>query len=195
MRGIVKRLAVSSDLYHWNDKLSQQVDNARAAASQLGISTGVIRVAQPDANGVKRSVGQLPLDETGIMYRGRAAQNLVEGVKLHSFERFTACPFEDLRNPGRVHVDPFGNLHICQGISLGNVFQQPLSQICSHCDPDTHPVIAPLLSGGPSELVRSHSLLHQQGYADACHLCDHARRQLRKQYPEILMPDQMYGVA
>ena len=32
-------------------------------------------------------------------------------------------------------------------------------------------------------------------YADACHLCYESCRALRGQFPEVLLPDQMYGVA
>jgi hypothetical protein len=35
---------------------------------------------------------------------------------------------------------------------------------------------------------------HEDAYADACHFCYEARRALRTRFPEILTPDQMYGV-
>jgi hypothetical protein len=35
---------------------------------------------------------------------------------------------------------------------------------------------------------------HEESYADACHLCYQARCALRARFPEILTPDQMYGV-
>jgi len=31
-------------------------------------------------------------------------------------------------------------------------------------------------------------------YADACHLCYQARTTLRERFPQVLNPDQMYGV-
>lgn len=37
--------------------------------------------------------------------------------------------------------------------------------------------------------------ISQEQYADACHLCFDARRALVGRFPEILAPDQMYGVA
>jgi hypothetical protein len=55
-------------------------------------------------------------------------------------------------------------------------------------------VIGPLLAGGPAELVRRYDLPREECYADACHLCYEARRALRDRFPEILTPDQMYGV-
>lgn len=128
------------------------------------------------------------------MHRGRAAEKLIEGLPHRSWTEFGECPHEDLQEPGRVHIDPVGHLHICQGISLGNVFQQDLSETCESYDPDNHPITGLLLEGGPAELVRRYGLNYEEGYVDACHLCYTARVRLRSQFPEILTPDQMYGV-
>jgi hypothetical protein len=99
-----------------------------------------------------------------------------------------------LRDPGRVHLDPLGNLHICQGIVLGNLFEKPLTQICAEYDADAHPVCGPLMNGGPVALVAEYGLPHGSDYADACHLCYEARTALRARLPEILRPDQVYGI-
>ena len=169
--------------------------NACQAAQQLEIPLGVISIAEPEATSVEAVVGQLPPEESGVMYRGRAVETLVSRAPRRSWTQFTECPYENLREPGRVHVDPFGNLHICQGISLGNMLQRPLRDICAGYDPNSHPITGPLLAGGPVELVQRYELTHEEAYADACHLCEHARRALREQFPAILMPDQMYGVV
>jgi hypothetical protein len=136
----------------------------------------------------------LPDSETGVMYRGRAAEKLVSQTRLTPWVELNTCPFENLRNPERLHVDSLGNVHICQGISLGNLFQTPLTKICQQYLPDTHPITGPLLKGGPAELAREYSVFRGEGYADACHLCFEVRRSLRGRFPEILTPDQMYGV-
>ena len=192
--GLIQDLSVSSDVYHWNEKLSRQAQNARSAAEQLGIPLGLMSVAQPEDTNAALAVGQLPVGESAVMYRGRAADKLVAKAVRRPWEQFTECPHEDLREPGRVHLDPFGNLHICQGISLGNLFRAPLGEICRSYDADRHPITGPLLKGGPVELVRLYELPHAESYADACHLCYEARRELRQRFPEILGPDQMYSV-
>jgi hypothetical protein len=69
-----------------------------------------------------------------------------------------------------------------------------LREICASYEADSHPIIGPLLRGGPAELVRHYELPHKESYADACHLCYEARLALRETFPEILTPDQMYGV-
>jgi hypothetical protein len=88
-----------------------------------------------------------------------------------------------------------GNLHICQGIVIGNLFLQPLDEICARYVPEEHPVVGPLLAGGPAELARRYDLAPAENaiYADACHLCYETRLRLRERFPAELGPDQMYG--
>ena len=193
--GLVEDLSVSSDLFHYAESLSQQVKNACQAAESLGIPIGTISIAQPEAADAARVTGQLPSDESGVMYRGRAAEKLAACTAWKPWATFDECPYEDLRQPGRVHLDPFGELHICQGISIGNLFRSSLREICLAYDPDAHPVTSPLLAGGPAELVRRYDLSHEEDYADACHLCYTARKALRQRFPTTLLPEQMYGVV
>jgi radical SAM family protein len=193
--GIVQDLSISCDSFHGDEEQERRAQNARAAAERLGIPADLIRIAGPEASGARTASGQLPPGESAVMYRGRAAQKLAPRVTPQPWTRFTVCPHEDLREPGRVHVDPFGNVHLCQGISLGNMLRTPLAEICARYVPETHPISGPLLRGGPAELVRRYGISHAPGYADACHLCDEARRALRPRFPEILTPDAMYGAA
>lgn len=198
LKGRIMDLSVSSDLFHWGEIESAQARNAAAAAEQLGIPIGFISIAQPDFEEKTEPgavQGQLPLGESGVMYRGRAEEKLAPQAEKYHWESFNECPFENLRDPGRIHLDPLGNLHICQGISIGNLFQVPLREICLAYDPESHPVTGPLLAGGPVELVRRYGINHEESYADACHLCYSSCRTLRVRFPEVLLPDQMYGVV
>lgn len=192
--GLAADLSISSDLYHYDERNSQHAQNAARAAEQLGIPLGVICVAQPEDTNAMLTIGQIPTGESAVMYRGRAACKLVSRAKLQPWEGFSECPHEDLREPGRCHLDPLGNLHICQGITLGNIFETPLKEICATYDVEAHPIAGPLLAGGPVALVHEYNLPHEENYADACHLCFESRRVLRERFPEILKPDQMYGV-
>jgi MoaA/NifB/PqqE/SkfB family radical SAM enzyme len=191
--GSIEDLTISSDLYHYSELMSTQAQYAQRAAQELGIPVGTICVAQPGAQAAE-SHGTIS-DQAAVMYRGRAISKLVPKARLQNWELFTACPHEDLREPGRIHLDPLGHLHICQGISLGNVFERPLKEICQSYEAEAHPVCGPLLAGGPRALVQQYNLPHAEGYADACHLCYAARLALRERFPEILKPDQMYGVG
>lgn len=191
--GLLSDLSLSSDLYHYDEKLSRQSKNASRAAEKLGISVGIIEVAQPQAANAD-GLGQLPRGESGVMFRGRAAAKLADSARKQSWDTFTKCTHEDLRDPGRVHIDPHGNLHVCQGISIGNLFERPLAQICQTYNAEAHPIAGALLQGGPTELARRYGLEHADGYADGCHLCYETRVALREKFPEILSPDQAYGI-
>ncbi len=193
--GLIGDLSVSSDEYHYDEAMSRQARNACAAAERLGIPIGTISIARSEAADPAAVAGQLPESESGVMYRGRAAVKLSGQARQYPWSQFTRCPCEDLREPGRVHVDPLGNLHVCQGIVIGNLFQTPLKEICRQYDPDAHPISGPLLRGGPVELVKDYGLFHREAYADACHLCYEARLLLRDRFPQILAPNQVYGVG
>lgn len=193
LAGLAADLSVSSDLYHGDREPSAEAQRCLAAAVGLGIPAGTIRVAQPEEADAALAEGQLPRGTSRVMYRGRAAVRLAGRVPLHPAERFTECPGENLDEPGRLHVDPFGDLHLCQGIVVGNLFRTPLEEICRAYRVEDHPVAGPLHEGGPAALARRHGLEAGGGYGDACHLCYHCRLQLRGRFPDLLGPDQMYG--
>jgi hypothetical protein len=193
LTGKLDDLSVSCDLFHYSEDMFRQAQNAVQAAEQLGIPVGTIGVAQPEESNAASSRGQVA-SGAAVMFKGRAVKQLVPRASKRRWDRFTACPHEDFRDPGRVHLDPLGNLHICQGIAIGNLFEKHLTQICAEYDADAHPVCGPLLNGGPVALVTEYRLPHESDYADACHLCYEARSALRVRMPEILGPDQMYGI-
>ena len=100
----------------------------------------------------------------------------------------------DLVHPKCLHVDAFGNLQICQGISLGNVWERPLSELMKNYTASSHPGCGPLVRGGPAALAQDLGYVSPAGVADACHLCFLARRSAIGRYPEILCPLQVYCV-
>jgi hypothetical protein len=194
LAGYIQDLTISSDLFHFSEKVSQQSKRVSVVAERLQIPLGVICIEQPENPGLS-TIGQIPTEPSSIMYRGRAADKLAPKAFLRSKNEMNACPHETLNDPGRVHIDPYGNTHICQGISLGNLFTSSLSQICDSYDPNNHPIVGPLLEGGPLRLAERYQLSTLESYADACQFCYESRKQLRVQFPEILGPDQMYGVV
>lgn len=192
LAGKLADLSISCDLFHYSEAALHQAQNAVNAAKQLGIPVGTISVAQPEETEATVSRGQIEAG-AAVMFRGRAARQLVPRAAKRDWRGFSECPHEKLRDPGRVHLDPLGNIHICQGIVIGNLFEKPLAEICASYDPDAHPICGTLLRGGPAALIETFGLPHEAGYADACHLCYEARLALRGEFPALLGPDQMYG--
>jgi len=195
--GVVQDLSFSTDFFHYDEMLSAQARNALAAAERLGFPAGTIMCEVPEGvPGYPAQPRGEPVESGPIMFKGRAAVRLVEGVKRQPWHEFDECPHEALDDPGRVHVDHLGNLHLCQGLTIGSLFERPLVEIVAAYDPHSHPIVGPLLAGGPAGLVERYGLLREGVEAetvDACHLCYLAREMLRKQFPEYLGPGQMYG--
>ena len=194
-------LSVSDDEFHFGDEESP----ARltiAAARKLGIPMSQLSIDKPLVKESSTEKGE-PIVDGGAQLKGRAVDKLTEGLPKRDFRKFTECNAEELRNPKRVHVDPFGNLHLCQGILVGRAVSPTtpdeltahptLAEICQSYEPAAHPIVGPLLKGGPAELARCYGIRPGPAYADACHLCYETRQALRPRYPGLLAPDQVYG--
>lgn len=187
-------LTLSSDLYHGEGWETNEVKNAVKAANALGIKAEILAVKHPQAE--FKCLGQIEGAKVNLwelMYKGRAYSKLTESASKKSWREFTKCPYEDFTKQERVHIDPFGFVHVCQGITIGNAWRKPFSRIIKEFNPYEHTIIEPLINGGPAALIEKFGLSHDDVYADACHLCYAARLMLRNKYPEILAPNQMYG--
>jgi MoaA/NifB/PqqE/SkfB family radical SAM enzyme len=181
--GSVQLLHVSSDdLHHGGDPAAlARVDHAVAAAERLDIAVSTLRVEPDD-----------------VMFRGRAADKLTTGLARRPAATFDTCPHETLDAPTRVHIDPLGFVQVCQGITIGNVFETPLREIVRRYAPASHPILGPLLRGGPCALARALEVDTDAtggGYVDACHLCFLARRQARSRGLAHLEPAIVYEGA
>jgi hypothetical protein len=169
---------------------------ALAAARRLGIPVAAICIEKPFVEaspGEGQGQGQ-PVIGGGALFKGRAVEKLAEGLPRRPWAELTSCPHEDLRSPSRAHVDAFGHVHLCQGLTLGNLWHKPLAELVAGYDPDSHPVAGPLLKGGPALLAADYGLSHEEGYVDECHFCYLMRRALLERLPETLAPRQVYGL-
>jgi MoaA/NifB/PqqE/SkfB family radical SAM enzyme len=185
-------LSVSTDELHYDEQVSPEARHALEAGKALGLPADMIVCDMPEEFGSAPRRGE-PVEGGSIMYRGRAAIKLAAKAPATPWESFNECPHEQLDDPGRVHLDPLGNLHLCQGLLLGNLFERPLKEIVRSYRPKQHPIVGPLLEGGPAELARRYTVPHDDAYADACHLCYSARLVLRPRFGDVLGPGQMYG--
>jgi MoaA/NifB/PqqE/SkfB family radical SAM enzyme len=191
---VLSDVSVSTDLLHFDVAVSAESRHVLAACEQLDIPASTIACDVPAGlEGAPAARHGAPVEGGEIMFRGRAAARLAPRVPHQPWASFDECPHEDLEDPGRVHLDPAGNLHLCQGLVMGNLFERPLAEIVEAYEAADHPIAGPLAAGGPSELVRIYDLPHEPAYADACHLCYEARSRLRARFPEWLRPAQMYG--
>lgn len=189
-------LDVSDDEYHHGDADPSPAKAALAAAQALGLKTARFTIDPPCVRepAPDDEKGQ-PIVGGGVRFRGRAADTLTKGLPRRLWQEHTQCPDEDLSAPGRVHVDSLGNVHLCQGVIIGNCWQTTLGGIMSGYDANAHPICGPLLRGGPAGLVEEYDLAPGKDYVDACHLCYRMRQKLRAAHGACLAPDQAYGVG
>jgi len=192
----ISDISVSDDAFHYEDKEASPAKRALNAAKRLGISSGAICIDRPTVvEGVDKEQGKgKPVIGGGAMFRGRAVEKLIEGLPRRSWHEFTECPYEDLRDPKRVHLDAYGNIHLCQGLSMGNMWHVPLSKIVKQYDADSHPICRPLVNGGPARLAKDYDVPHDPEYVDACHMCYIVRRALMDRFPQYLAPRSVYGL-
>ena len=190
-------LSLSSDYFHGEKWITEEAENAVKAAKKLGIPIIILAVSNPNiSEKCPNEVLGVPVDISELRFRGRAAEKLVKNVEKGNWTEFKECPYEDLADPVRVHIDPLGYVHVCQGICIGNAFQKSFSKIIKEYKPYSHPIVEALLKNGPFGLAQKYGVPHKEFYADACHFCYEIRCTLRKLLPEVsefLAPDQVYG--
>jgi MoaA/NifB/PqqE/SkfB family radical SAM enzyme len=187
-------LSISDDSFHYKEE-NNSARRALIAAKRLGMTTTPICIKKPfieELPGEGQQKGASVIGG-GVMFKGRAVEKLTAGLPRKPWQDLAQCPFEELRTPMRVHIDPYGHIHICQGISLGNMFITPLSELINEYKSDLHPICAPLSKGGPAALARHYDVKHQEGYIDECHFCYLVRRALTDRFPKYLAPRQVYG--
>ena len=192
----VAAIGISDDAFHYGESKSTPAQIALDAAKELHLPVSEFRIDKPavrNPNDVAAAKGR-PIIGGGVRFRGRAVEKLTADLPKSNWQQLTACPDEDLADPGRVHIDPYGNVHLCQGLCIGNCWQTPLSEIIARYDPDQHPVCGPLLRGGPAALVKEHRIKADQQYVDECHLCYRTRQRLRGRFSDCLCPPQVYGL-
>lgn len=187
-------LDVSDDTFHHGEESDNNAKNAIEAANDLGIKVKTICIKPPEVKNNNDQAKGEPIYLGGPKLRGRAVEKLIQGLPTRSCEEFTQCPYEDFENPKRVHIDPFGHVHLCQGISMGNIWETPFSQLLENYDPGSHPIAGPMVDGGPLQMAKAYGICHDDEYVDACHMCSKVCLDLIDRFPQYLTPRQVYGL-
>lgn len=185
----LRRIEFSLDELHGADPATE-LHPGVIAARELGLEVRVRRVtmARPGreaCNGYHRSERENS--------RGQTVSSPVENLPRHAWTSFTTCPYEDLVDPRRVRVDPYGDVHLCQGLVISNLFDCPLPAMVASYRPREHPIIGPLIAGGPAEVARRYNLEPEATYVDACHLCSNSLQALHARFPSLFDLDKTYG--
>jgi len=191
----VAYLSISDDSFHYGEG-NGPAKRGLAAARKLGIPTAPICIQKPFVEampGQGQEKGN-PVIGGGAMFKGRAVEKLTAGLPRRPCHELVNCPHEDLQSPSRVHVDCYGHVHLCQGLSMGNMWQRPLSTLALEYEAESHPICGPLIKGSPALLSRHYDVDPEGTYVDECHFCYLVRRALVDRFPEYLAPRQVYGL-
>ena len=186
--------SVSVDEFHSSKGEDSPGAIAFRAARKLRLPCARVCIEKPRVRARYCGEKGKPVTGGSVLFKGRAAEKLTAGLPTRSWRELTSCPHEELAAPERVHVDAYGNVQVCQGISIGNMWQTALPELLRLYHPDSHPVVGPLLAEGPARLVQQFGIQVNDGYVDECHLCYLARKTLLARFPDVLAPREVYGV-
>jgi len=187
-------ISLSDDSFHAGSEENLSPKYAAEAAETLELDAGIICINPPELNNDRGGNRGEPIVGGGTRFKGRAADKLTDGLPVKPTGTFNSCDEEDFHNPGRVHVDAFGNVQICQGLSIGNMWETPLSQLMSRYEPQSHPICGCLSRGGPVLLAKEYNVNLDGEFVDVCHYCFNVRRALIDRFPEYLTPRPVYGL-
>jgi hypothetical protein len=185
-------LSISDDNYHSDDGANAK--NATQAAEKLGLPLMSICIEEAKILEPKEHKKGEPVVGGDVLFKGRAAEKLTAGLPRRNWSELNSCPHEELIHPERVHVDAYGHVQVCQGISIGNMWEMPLSEIIENYDVNQHKICKPLVAGGPAELARAMKSPHRADFIDECHLCYTIRKNMVDRFPKELAPRQLYGL-
>jgi len=183
---------MSDDSFHFSEE-ENPAKFALQAAKNLGMSSGAICIEEPTIDPNPTDIGKSVVGG-GVIFRGRAIEKLAEGLPTKTARELVTCPYEDLVNPSRVHLDSYGHLHICQGLSMGNIWEIPLSELVKNYSVNNHTICKSLVAGGPYQLAIDNEIDTDGHYIEECHYCYEIRKQLIDKYPDYLVPKHVYGI-
>ncbi len=164
----IEDLSLSDDAFHHGKDGESPAKLAVRAAADLAVDASPICIEGPTTQTPASGKGQ-PVVGGGVLFKGRAADNLTEGLPTRPTDDFTECTREELVAPSRVHVDSYGHVYVCQGVSIGNLWERPFSEIIRRHDAASHSICGPLVKGGPLELARAHRVMPDGPFVDECH--------------------------
>ncbi len=212
-------ICVSVDSFHQPGVPTASVINAACAISQAGLGRHSYLVCSllpddydgaEDTNERSRQLARdaadasdLPIAETPVRPIGRpsalARRPDVEALPSGPCRDLACCLGETtLFEPQMLWLDPFGNVMICYGITIGNLSDASMQEILDRYETTSNPVLQALADGGPRavyDLAAADGVAPDGAFADECELCFHTRRALQQQHPELLTPNECYPGA
>jgi hypothetical protein len=191
-------LGISTDAWHSQFIEVDKPERAAKIARQLGIEVDLMVCSGgPNSEKVfsKLNNDGFSFHPGKVRCRGRAFSSQACQDNKHYWKTLNKC-LEDFGGSSRVHIGPNGEIHLCQGLLLGeNSRFKPLSKIFANFSLNNHPICAALQQGGPAELAKfakKFGFMPQPNYTDGCQLCFEVRSYLKAYFPKLIGPKELY---
>jgi hypothetical protein len=192
----IDRIYLSVDMFHYHPPVSSPAWRAGQVAMRLGLPIvyedvnfpGEQESSSPQSG---EAVGQ---STSRLLMVGRAAEKLAGQIPGADRAALAYCPNSSLASLDRLFIDALGNVQVCPGLSIGNIWYKPLSEIVGQYKPEDHPICSRLILGGPALLSATYNIRIEKEIVDGCHLCYLTRRALLDRFPNFLAPHQVYGI-
>lgn len=210
----ISGIAVSTDHFHKDFIPVEFVKYASSAIEQSGLKNHCYimgaRTGNTDSSksinectellaAEVRGEKQIPLAPTTIRSIGKGSKINTpknKGIPQGKCTELSTClGARDPFNPAMVWIDAHGNVMICYGIIIGNVYKTSFNEIISNYSPNSNPITAILKDVGPKGL---HNLSVDFGlnpplnYFDECDVCFQNRKLLQKLFYTVLGPSECY---
>jgi sulfatase maturation enzyme AslB (radical SAM superfamily) len=98
-------------------------------------------------------------------------------------------------NPAMVWIDCYGNVMVCYGIIIGNLYKKEMKQILAEYNQYENDIVNRLIEGGPRNLfllAQEKGWQHTGYFFDKCDMCFQSRKYLKDFFPDTLGPDECY---
>jgi hypothetical protein len=94
-----------------------------------------------------------------------------------------------------VWIDCYGNVMVCYGIIIGNLYEKEMKQILAEYNQYENDIVNRLIEGGPRNLfllAQEKGWQHTGYFFDKCDMCFQSRKYLKDFFPDTLGPDECY---
>ncbi|MBN1117081.1 MAG: 4Fe-4S cluster-binding domain-containing protein [Bacteroidales bacterium] len=185
---VISQSSLKTHTYIMGARLAEGIQGAEKINKETELITNRVDggAGFPVASATERSIGKG--SAINIPKKRKIPQGKCTELNTCLGER---SPF----NPAMVWIDPYGNVMICYGIVIGNVFQTPFREIVENYNVSAIPILEKLDKEGPKGLFSEaleQGLIVPEEFYDECDLCYQSRKYLRNLYPEVFKPDECY---